>query len=203
MGKFDFDKSKIKLAKIEEVRPNTWNPKLGGTKEYEDVKKSLMKNGYVQPILVRQNDGYEIIDGQHRYLAAKELGYTEIYVYDCGEVSDEDAKAMTLWMQVQVPFDEVLLAPIALELDSLGMSLPIPDDKLEEFKKQADFDFDSEDEEPELDDEMGMKTLKVKVTNEQFELIKGKIKDVCELAQVSEGRALELITGNYKGGVDA
>ena len=69
MKKFEFKKENLLKVDIDKVHPNSWNPKEPNTKEYENVKKSLEINGYAQPILVIEDgDGFEIIDGQHRFL---------------------------------------------------------------------------------------------------------------------------------------
>lgn len=197
MKKFEFKKENLLKVDIDKVHPNSWNPKEPNTKEYENVKKSLEINGYAQPILVREDgDGFEIIDGQHRFLAAKELGYSEIYIYNAGQISDQDAKSMTIWMQTQVPFDEVQLAPIVVELNKLDITLPYTDEEIVTFEKMTQFDFDTaySEEGPqtdELDDEM--KTLNIKMTPEQFETVQNAIKTVMEEENVNEGESLRRI----------
>lgn len=154
---FEFDPNKIERVSIEKIKPNTWNPKPENPPEMEKIKRSLEINGYAQPILVRKvEDGYEILDGQHRYLAAKELGYEELYIYNAGEVNDEEAKAMTIWMQTQVSFDDQLLAPLAMELKRLDMELPYSDKEMIKFENMLAFDMNTgetkEDETPEVDE---------------------------------------------------
>lgn len=148
---FEFDIKKVSKVPVEEIGLNDWNPKKEDKKNFEKVKKSLETNGFASPLLVREKDGkYEIIDGQHRFLAAKELGYKEVYVYNAGDVSDEEAKAMTLWMQTQIPFAEDLLAPLVLELNSLDIELPYTDIEIESFREKIEVD--TADEVEEVDD---------------------------------------------------
>lgn len=201
---FEFSPENIKKVAIDKISKNSWNPKLDNPPEMENIKKSLKLNGYAQPILVRQtNDGYEVIDGAHRYMAAKELGYKELYVYDAGKVSDEEAKSLTIWMQTQVPFYELDLAPLAVELSDAGMELPFTEAEILDFKNMSEFDFDKqyEDDEP-VDDngEPKMKTLSIKVTADQLTVIKEAIKLVSENENVSEGRALELLVADGLAG---
>lgn len=197
MKKFEFKKENLLKVDINKVHPNSWNPKEPNTKEYENVKKSLEINGYAQPILVREDgDGFEIIDGQHRFLAAKELGYSEIYIYNAGQISDEDAKSMTIWMQTQVPFDEVQLAPIVVELNKLDIQLPYTDEEIVTFEKMTQFDFDAaynEDVPQDADMDDDMKTLNIKMTPEQFETVQNAIKTVMEGENVNEGESLRRI----------
>lgn len=199
MKKFEFDEKNIKKVDIDSVSPNTWNPKQPNTKEYENVKRSLEINGYAQPILVREKDGgYEIIDGQHRYLAAKELGYQKIYIYDVGEISDEDAKAMTIWMQTQVPFDEIQLAPLVVELNQTAIELPYTDNEIKVFAEMLDFDYNTkyDEAEPKEHGDDGLKTLKLRMTPEQYEVVNSAIKYIAKEENVSDGRALELLCAN-------
>ena len=198
----DFDPSKIIKVPIDKVEPNDYNPKEKNTKEYKNVVESIRRNGLKQPIFVREVDGnekYVVVDGEQRLTAANELGYTEIYVYNLGKISEEEAKALTIWFEVQVPFSEVELAPIVVELNKLDITLPYTDEEIVTFEKMTQFDFDTAYSEEgtqtdELDDEM--KTLNIKMTPEQFETVDGAMKYIMEQEDVSAGRALELLCAN-------
>ena len=198
MALANYDPKNIKKVKIDEVEVNDYNPKAKETKEYQNVVKSLRINGLQQPIMVRELDGkYVIVDGEQRYTAAKELGFEEIYIYNFGEISDEDAKATTIWMEVQVPFDQIDLAPIALELHEQGFELPFTDLQLDDFKHIAEFDFDSyvaEDNLPVKDDN-SVKTyqIKIKLSKEQIDEINEAIKAMVEGENIGEAHALELL----------
>lgn len=198
MALANYDPKNIKKVKIDEVEVNDYNPKAKETKEYQNVVKSLRINGLQQPIMVRELDGkYIIVDGEQRYTAAKELGFEEIYIYNFGEISDEDAKATTIWMEVQVPFDQIDLAPIALELHEQGFELPFTDLQLDDFKHIAEFDFDSyvaEDNLPVKDDN-SVKTyqIKIKLSKEQIDEINEAIKAMVEGENIGEAHALELL----------
>lgn len=198
MALANYDPKNIKKVKIDEVEVNDYNPKAKETKEYQNVVKSLRINGLQQPIMVRELNGkYIIVDGEQRYTAAKELGFEEIYIYNFGEISDEDAKATTIWMEVQVPFDQIDLAPIALELHEQGFELPFTDLQLDDFKHIAEFDFDSyvaEDNLPVKDDN-SEKTyqIKIKLSKEQLDEINEAIKAMVEGENIGEAHALELL----------
>lgn len=202
MQEKDFDPSKIIKVPIDKVEPNDYNPKEKNTKEYKNVVESIRRNGLKQPIFVREVDGnekYVVVDGEQRLTAANELGYTEIYVYNLGKISEEEAKALTIWFEVQVPFSEVELAPIVVELNKLDITLPYTDEEIVTFEKMTQFDFDTaynEDVPQGADMDDDMKTLNIKMTPEQFETVDGAIKYIVEHEEVSEGRALELLCAN-------
>lgn len=192
---FEFSPENVKKVDINKVVPNTWNPKPADPPEMEYIKKSLQRNGYATPILVRRKgEGYEVIDGQHRLLAAKELGYKELYVYDAGEVSDEEAKAMTIWMQTQIDFSEEELAPLVMELNDLKIELPYNDLEIEGFRNLATFNFDSAwKEQTPVEVEKTEEVLTIKMTPEQFQVVSGSIEKIKSEYRVNDGEALKII----------
>ena len=202
---FEFAPDKIQKVSIEQVVPNDWNPKEASPQEMENIKKSLEINGYAQPILVREKDGgFEIIDGFHRFSALKELGYKELYIYNAGKISDEQAKAMTIWMQTQVAFNDIQLAPLVMELNSLDFQLPYDEKEINKFKELVQFDFNDYDTtgiEPQTDSDIDQfKTLTIRMTVEQFAIVNEAIERVCEDENVSEGRSLELLIAEAMSG---
>lgn len=204
---FSFDPKKLKKVPIEEVRENSWNPKDEKSPEYKKVKESIQINGLTQPVFVRTNPNdnsiYEVLDGAHRARACKELGFPEIYIYDEGEVPDDLAKSFTIFHQIQVPFDDLKLAPIVMELSSLGFELPYSDNDIAKFKNLAQFDFaDSATSGPETEEDLDgwFKTLTLRMTCEQFDDIKKAIRLVSEGDNVSEGRALQLLCASGVSG---
>lgn len=95
----EFKTEKLKVG-INNVRPNLWNPNKEDDFIFEKAKASITKWGFIDPILVRVigEKLYEIIDGEHRWRACKELGYTEIEILNLGQLTDEEAKTLTLTM---------------------------------------------------------------------------------------------------------
>lgn len=200
--KFEFYPERIKKVSISEVRENNWNPKDPDNPEYEKVKRSIEINGLTQPIFVRENPDestkYEILDGAHRYRACVELGFEEIYIYNEGEVDDNLAKTFTIWHQVQVPFEEIELAPLVVELHSLDLELPYTESQIEEFTNLAQFDFEEayKDTKPVDDFDGDIKTLKITMTEDQYKIVDDAMKKVMDGEDVSAGRALELLCAN-------
>jgi hypothetical protein len=143
--KINFDQKKLKVVTIDEVRPNSWNPKDKNTVEYEKVKTSIQQHGQIQPIVVRENKGYEIIDGEQKWTACKELGFKEVLVYNEGKMGDKEAKELTIAFQQQVPFNDLSLAKLVNEMViSYGEELKIPYTELElkNIESTANYDFD-------------------------------------------------------------
>lgn len=203
--KFDFDLKKLKVVDINNVRPNEYNPKNPDTKEFKNVVKSLKTNGLTIPIIVREdpeNEGqFVIIDGQHRYLAAKELEYKEIPIYNEGIIDDAKAKQLTIFYQVQVPFSEVDLSYLVVELANLEMELPYTEQEILDFRDMAEFDFNYDREEPEQDNsDDGLVPYSIRMTPDQLEVFKRAIDVIKEDADCSDGRACELLAAEYLSG---
>ena len=66
----------VKWVDAELVTANDYNPNTVAKPEMELLELSIKKDGYTQPIVVWENDGkYEVVDGFHRHLVGKKLGY--------------------------------------------------------------------------------------------------------------------------------
>lgn len=202
---FDFDFTKLKKVPVEQIQANGWNPKDKDTKEYKQVVRSIQENGLRDPIIVREvgKDSYEVIDGEQRYTAAKELAYDEIWVYNEGKMDEKQAKALTIWYQVQVPFNEIDLSHLVVELDEQQISLPYTEVEIQDFKKMADFNFDQYDTSggDGADENMDIKTFRVVLGDEAYQIVMKAVKQVQEDNDCSEARAIELICADYLAGL--
>ena len=102
---------------------------------------------------------------------------------------------MTIWFEVQVPFSEVELAPIVMELNDLDIELPYNDLEIDGFRNLASFDFDSAwgEQTPIDEEEKNEEILTVKMTPEQFDIVHRSIEKVASEDSVTEGEALKRI----------
>jgi hypothetical protein len=190
-----FNPEQIIKVKISEVRPNTWNPKEKETKEYNHVLESIKRSGQDMPILVRENNGYEVLDGEQRYTAMVELGFEEIWVYNKGQVSDEEAKATTIWWQVQVPFEQIKLAHLVTELSALNVLMPFTQEEIDNFKQLATFDFSDYDKDFEHNEDE-QKTMTFKLDQQQYALVTQAL-DLAKDDSISDSDALVIISQKY------
>jgi ParB family chromosome partitioning protein len=82
---------KQKIA-IDRIRPRPLNCNQLDDEVYNGLKEDIKRNGLRYPIHIRPigPDSYEIVDGEHRWRAAQELGWKEI---ECQveELSEEEA----------------------------------------------------------------------------------------------------------------
>jgi ParB family chromosome partitioning protein len=72
----------IKHIEIAHIYPNQWNPNRMDVKTFEALAQSAEEFGNIDPLTVRQlaDNNYQIIDGYHRYLIAKQNNIKSI---DC------------------------------------------------------------------------------------------------------------------------
>lgn len=91
---FNYLKS-MEYIPIKSIIPNTWNPNIMDSQTYSALRESFTEFGDIDPILVRDmGDKYQIIDGEHRYKIAREMGIDKIQSIVV-EVSDTQAKRLT------------------------------------------------------------------------------------------------------------
>ncbi len=94
------------LAKIavEFISPNPYQPRMNFEPQaLEELKKSIISNGLIQPITVRRIQGnrYQLISGERRLRAYKDIGYKEIPAYIIKVDSDEILLALALIENIQ------------------------------------------------------------------------------------------------------
>lgn len=108
-----FDETKLSIVDINKVKPNTWNPKELDTEEYTRILRSIQLKGLRSPIVVREIDNsYEIIDGEQRWRACQQLKFSNILIYNEGEMTELEAQELMVLYQQQVPFLEIGLAEL-------------------------------------------------------------------------------------------
>ena len=146
----------IKELPLKELKPAAYNPRKKlkkGDKEYEKIKQSLLKFGYVDPILV--NEDLTVIGGHQRLTVLKDLDY-ETAKCVIVKLSKEDEKALNIALnKITGQWDEALLADLLLDLqesdfnlDLTGFEPPEIDDILSNVhdKKLSEDEFDVEEE---------------------------------------------------------
>lgn len=70
----------VKIVDINEVEPNFGQPrKKFDEMELQELSKSILEHGIIQPLIVREKEGkYEIVAGERRYRAARLANINEI-----------------------------------------------------------------------------------------------------------------------------
>ena len=104
--KFDDGKQVDILAKIaiDFISPNPFQPRINfDPVTLEELKKSIIANGLIQPITVRRITGnqYQLVSGERRLRAYADIGYKEIPAYIIKVDSDEIMLALALIENIQ------------------------------------------------------------------------------------------------------
>lgn len=94
--------SSASIVLLKDIVPNPEQPRKNfSEEELLDLKRSIEKHGVLQPILLRpKNKMFEIVAGERRFRAAKELSLTEIPAI-IKNISDEDALVIALIENIQ------------------------------------------------------------------------------------------------------
>ena len=146
----------IKELPLKELKPAAYNPRKKlkkGDKEYEKIKQSLLKFGYVDPIIV--NEDLTVIGGHQRLTVLRDLDY-ETAKCVIVDLPKEDEKALNIALnKITGQWDEALLADLLLDLqesdfnlDLTGFEPPEIDDILSNVhdKELSEDEFDVEEE---------------------------------------------------------
>lgn len=91
--------SKIQWVEANKVFANDYNPNKVAPPEMRLLRHSIEMDGFTQPIVVWQTeDGYEVIDGFHRYLVGKEFNmkYLPVVVINSERTDRTDRIAATI-----------------------------------------------------------------------------------------------------------
>ena len=93
----------LAMIPIGEVNPNPFQPRTEfDPKPLEELKKSILENGLIQPITVRRIEGkYQLISGERRLRACKDIGYKEIPAYMIKVDNKEAMLALALIENIQ------------------------------------------------------------------------------------------------------
>jgi len=144
------------VVPIETLRPNPWNPNVQSEFIFARERASIREFGFVDPVTVREvpgADGLEIVDGEHRWRAAREEGFTDIAVVNLGVIPDHVAKRLTVVLNgTRGEADTTKLSELIHELAQEGPELlavlPFTEQELKRYLDLATFDLSVLDNPP-------------------------------------------------------
>jgi ParB family chromosome partitioning protein len=89
----------VRHIPVNAIKPNPDNPNEMSDATFGTLRGDIRDNGYTQPILVRPVDeGFQIIDGEHRWRAVSELGFASIPAIVWESTDEDDAKLRLITM---------------------------------------------------------------------------------------------------------
>ena len=149
---------KMEKRMLSELRPAEYNPRKALTpedKEYQDIKRSIEKFGYVDPIIIN-SDG-TVIGGHQRLTVLTDMGYetADVVVVD---LDKDDEKALNIALnKITGEWDEIKLKDLLLDLDlneydlaNTGFSAV----EIEDLCVRLEQDVEAEDDEFDLEEEL-------------------------------------------------
>lgn len=134
---------KVEYIPLSEIKPYENNAKLHPEEQVEQIKESIQRFGFDDPIAVWGEDN-TIVEGHGRYLAAKQLDMKEVPVIRLDNLTDEQRKAYTL-------VHNKLTMNSGFDFDTLQAEL---DNLSDTDIDMSDFGFDTDDV-PDIDDMFG------------------------------------------------
>lgn len=220
------------VVPIERIHPNPWNPNVQVEWMFKKELASIKKFGFVDPITVREKietmtpelDGkrltqhkivtdlwYEIIDGEHRWKGAVELGYTELPCWNLGIVDDATAQQMTIVLNEtrgEANQDRLrsLLQDLAARNEDqteLREVMPFSRERFNELLAKTQVDWQSlEERRKSLKKTEGRwKEIVFRMPYESATVIESAIEQVQQREEIAEPwRALEMICADYLAG---
>lgn len=206
------------IVSIEFVSPNPWNYNQQDDLMFEKQKNSLEHFSLSAPIIVREvassssslsagdssqalsaERRYEIVDGEHRYRAALELGYTEIAVWNLGDIPDTQAQQLTILMNEikgtpRIDDLGILMKSLDEQIgrDVLEFNMPFSAQQIEDLISTVEFDWSNFEanigEESETQEKKpNMLRIEFLFQEKQFEVIDRAIKTYCFKAGLDSG----------------
>lgn len=112
---------------------------------FRSLVEGIKKDGFIQPIVIRKEDK-RIIDGDHRYMAAKEAGYEKIKCIILDVSVEQAIKIGVALNQKKGYFDYMELRDLlstvtdGKDLDALSMDLGFTDIELTRLLNDSTFD---------------------------------------------------------------
>ena len=203
----------FKTIGIENLVKASWNYKKEDDYKKDRLKANIKKNGQIENILVRLLDTgfYEVVNGNHRYDALKELGTAKVVVYDLGKITESQAVRIAIETnETKFDSDEIVMSKLIIDLekdfgkDDLLETLPYTEDELNDILDLGNFNWEDFDKEPAEYDENDLKTIKVVVPNDTYNMWldwKKKVKEIGDYetdSKAFEFALAEALSGSTK-----
>lgn len=130
-----------------------WNYKEEDAEQLKKLKANIKENGQIENIIVREKgDKYEIVNGNHRYDAFKDLGFKNVVVNNLGKISKQNAiKKAIQTNETKFQADQLQLSELFAELlkeftpEELSKTMPYTTKEIEDWANLKDFDWDQYD----------------------------------------------------------
>jgi ParB-like chromosome segregation protein Spo0J len=129
-------RSALREIPTDACRPLSRNPQYLTPHQMDALKASIERDGFLAPVLVRpRGRHYEVISGNHRVIAARELGLASVPAL-CVRIADREAARIAVNLNtIHGDPDAASLAPFLADLDeALLAEIHLEDDTLAELR---------------------------------------------------------------------
>lgn len=135
-----------------------WNYKEDNEKLLEKLKSNIKRNGQIENIIIRELDTgfFEVVNGNHRFEALKQLGIEKIIAYNLGKITLSQAQRIAIETnETRFETDRIKLGETLKEissdflLDDLEKTMPFNEEELKNLVELVDFDWDQYQEKTE------------------------------------------------------
>jgi ParB/RepB/Spo0J family partition protein len=111
---------------VEMLTRNPWNPNRMSSEMRAKLKVYIQREGFVEPLVVRRkdDDGYEILGGFHRWEIAQELGYETV---PCVVVDLNDRRAKILSVNLNELKGQSVPSLLGTLIHDLSLELSLED----------------------------------------------------------------------------
>lgn len=203
----------LRWVQTDALAPNDWNPNAMDAFMYDKALASISEFGFVDPITCRTlASGWEIIDGEHRWRAARQMNLATVPIFDLGVVPDDAAAQLTIVLnETRGSVDPRKLGALLRDLASrnskekLLATLPFSREAFERLSGTPSLDLSSIGQpQPRLTGERPSPWVErvYRMPSEAAEVIDRAIERVrydADDERTPEWKALELIAADYLG----
>lgn len=193
----------------DDITKNDWNPNVMEQDRIKLLETNIQRAGFLVPVVVRKVDkNYEIVDGEHRWKAAQNLGLKQIPVV-VATVDEWEAKLQTINLNnIRGELDQFKLAKLLEGLRSHYSDLELEEilgytpEQLGNYQHLLDFDFNQyKDYSPE-GEVTKLQTISFVLNDEQAEIVNKALNRIisteeAEGNETTKEKALELLCGNF------
>lgn len=200
---------------LDSCHPNPWNPNRMDGLTYAKTIESIRKYGFIDPMTVRALPGkpgeWQIIDGENRWRAARDLGIESGPAFSLGNVEEKMAMQLTIVLnELRGQYDPRSMGSLLRTLldnetiDELTRTLPFTEESLRGLIGLQDFDWGTlgkqQESAPSAErsrERWVERTFRLEVAaNGVLQQALDKAKEEAD-GEMSDAQALELISADY------
>ena len=123
----------ITLINTDQIEPNNYNPNVVSADILAKLRAEIGQKGLCEPIIVRvRGEGYEIVDGEHRWRICRDLGWPEV---PCIVQDYDDSEAKIKTLQLNYMRGSVIPVKLAALIHDLSKEI-----KLEDLTKRLPYE---------------------------------------------------------------